>query len=224
MRTLSSRGPNAGAYTLPLLLVLAVLIGFSTMPAQAAKWEQGIHYYELSQPQPVQTGDDIEVVELFWYHCPHCFALEPVLKQWLETGIPENAKYVPLPGIFRRSTIFDARVFFTLEALGLLDKMHEDVYHEIHVRKNPFKSLGDVDALLSKHGVSAEEFKAAYDSFAVDTKMKHAQLMFEKYQATGVPTIVVDGKYRATASTAGGHRELMELTNFLVEKAAAERQ
>lgn len=222
MRISPRNGSLMGTWALFLLTTGVLLVG--TPPVQAAKYEQGIHYHSLSQPQPVQTGDQIEVVEMFWYHCPHCFALEPFLKEWLAKTKPENAEYVPLPGIFRKSTIFDARVFFTLEALGLVDQMHEDVYNEIHVRKNPFKSLSDLDAFLDKHGVSKSDFKAAFDSFAVDTKMKQAQLMFERYEATGVPTIIVDGKYRATASTAGGHRELMDLTNYLVEKAAAERQ
>jgi len=190
----------------------------------AQKYEEGVHYYALPQAQPVQTGDEIEVLELFWYHCPHCFALEPVLDEWLEKAKPDNAGYVRMPGIFRRSTIFDARVYYALEALGVLDQMHADVFQEIHVRKNPFKEQSDLTSLLEKHGVSEADFAAAFDSFAVDTKTKHAQMMFERYQATGVPAIVVDGKYRATASSAGGHSQLMELTNYLVEKAASERQ
>ena len=193
------------------------------LPAQAAKYEEGVHYYRLREVQPIQTGDRIEVVELFWYHCPHCFALEPVLESWVANTQPENSEYVRVPGIFRKSTIFDAKVFYALEALGVVDAMHADVFHEIHVRKNPFKSLEDLRPLLKKHSVNEADFKAAIDSFAVDTKMKHAQLLFERYEATGVPTMIIDGKYGATASTAGGHKELMELTNFLVEKAAAER-
>lgn len=205
-------------------LVATMLILAYAPFTQAQKFEDGVHYHTLSKALPVQTGDKIEVLELFWYHCPHCFALEPILENWLEKLIPENAEYVRMPGIFRRSTIFDARVFFTLEALGIVDKMHADVYQEIHVRKNPFKELADLKSLLQKHGVSESDFAAAFQSFAVDTKTKHAQKMFERYQATGVPTVVVDGKYRATASTAGGQRQLMDLTNFLVAKAASERQ
>lgn len=193
-------------------------------PVQAEKYEEGKHYQALPQAQPVQTGKKIEVAELFWYHCPHCFALEPVLEDWLDKAKPENAEYVRVPGIFRKTTIFDARVYYTLEALGVIDKMHADIYQEIHVRKNPFASVEDISGLLKKHGVNEIDFKAAFESFAVDTKVKQAQLAFERYQATGVPTIVVDGKYRATASSAGGHQELMNLTNFLVEKAALERQ
>lgn len=199
------------------------MLGFTSAQVRGAGYEEGTHYHTLPQAQPVQTGDSIEVLELFWYHCPHCFALEPVLEQWLDDAKPENAEYVRMPGIFRKSTIFDARVFYTLEALGLIDKTHADVYQEVHVRKNPFKSLEDLRDFLKKHGVNEVDFKDAFESFAVDTKMKQAQLMFERYQATGVPTIIVDGKYRATASTAGGHQELMDLTNFLVEKAALER-
>lgn len=204
--------------------ILACLAALACVfPVQAAKYEEGVHYYKLRQPQPVQTGDKIEVLELFWYHCPHCFALEPVLVSWLANAQPPNSEYVRMPGIFRRSTIFDAKVYYTLEALGVVDDVHQDVYEEIHVRKNPFKGQEDISTFLKKHGINEADFKAAFDSFAVDTKMKHAQLMFELYEATGVPTIIVDGKYRASASTAGGHQQLMELTNFLVDKAAGER-
>ena len=205
-------------------LTMALALALTAAVAHAAKYEDGVHYYSLPQAQPVRTGDKIEVVELFWYHCPHCFALEPVLDKWLEEAKPENAEYVRLPGIFSKRTVFDARVFFALEALGVIDKMHADIFQEIHVRKNPFDSVDDLEALLKKYGVSMEAFKNTFDSFAVDTKFKQAQLMFERYQATGVPTIIIDGKYRASASSAGGHRELMELTNYLVDKAAKERQ
>ena len=224
MRTMLATGVrnriSAGTWAVFCIVVGSLLFG----PVQAATYEEGTHYHALSQAQPVQTGDKIEVVELFWYHCPHCFALEPVLDDWLEKAKPENAEYVRTPGIFRKSTVFDARVFYTLEALGVIDQMHADIFQEIHVRKNPFTSMEDLSELLKKHGVNEVDFKAAFESFAVDTKMKQAQMMFERYQATGVPTIIVDGKYRATASTAGGHQELMELTNYLVEKAALERQ
>ncbi len=206
-----------------LLLTSALILAYTSL-AHAQRFEEGVQYQALAQAQPVQTGDQIEVLELFWYHCPHCFALEPVLDEWLEKSKPDNAEHLRMPGIFRKSTIFDARVYYTLEALGVLDQMHADVFQEIHVRKNPFRELSDLRNLLNKHGVSEADFAAAFDSFAVDTKTKHAQMMFERFQATGVPTIIIDGKYRATASTAGGHRELMDLTNYLVEKAASERQ
>ena len=205
-------------------LITSMLILACPQATVAQQFEEGVHYDTVPRTQPVQTGDKIEVLELFWYHCPHCFALEPVLDEWLEKSIPDNAEYVRMPGIFRRSTIFDARVYYTLEALGVVDRLHADVYREIHVRKNPFRELSDLKPVLAKHGVAESDFTAAFDSFAVDTKTKHAQTMFERYQATGVPTIIVDGKYRATASSAGGQIQLMELTNFLVDKAAAERQ
>ncbi len=222
MTTLSENvSASIGRTVLPL--ASALILAYAPL-AQAQRFEEGVHYQALAQAQPVQTGDQIEVLELFWYHCPHCFALEPVLDEWAEKAKPDNAEHLRMPGIFRKSTIFDARVYYTLEALGVLDQMHADVFQEIHVRKNPFRELSDLRNLLNKHGVSEADFAAAFDSFAVDTKTKHAQMMFERFQATGVPTIIIDGKYRATASTAGGHRELMELTNYLVEKAASERQ
>jgi len=200
--------------------ILTALV--ASMTSRAANWEAGVHYHELSEPQPVQTGEQIEVLELFWYGCPHCYALEPFHENWLRNK-PANAELVHMPGIFHKQGEFHARAFYTFEALGITDKVHRDFYDELHQRGNRVYNLSTLTEFAAKHGVEPEEFRDAFESFAVDANVRNARQMFGKYGATGVPTMVIDGRYRVTVSSAGGHEQLLELINFLVDKAASER-
>jgi len=206
--------------TLMSLALATVIIAAAT--AQAAEFTPGVHYFKLNEPQPVQTGAQVEVLEMFWYGCPHCYDLEPYIEKWVKTK-PENAEYVRLPTIFRPSWTLHARAYYTFEALGKLDTFHREFFDEIHKRKNPIQTPEELETFVVQRGIDKDKFYEAYNSFAVDSKLRHAQLITARYEANGVPTIVVDGKYRATASSAGGHQELMQLVNELVEKAAAER-
>lgn len=205
--------------TLQLVTFAAILV---SLGARAASWEQDVHYTELSDPQPVDTGEQIEVRELFWYGCPHCYSLEPFIENWIQNK-PENAEYVPTPGIFHKQSEFHARAFYAFEALDITDQVHRDFYDEIHQRGNRIYNVGGLSEFVAKHGVEADKFRDAFDSFAVDANVRSARQMFHKYGATGVPTVIVDGRYRVTVSSAGGHKQLLELINFLVDKAAQER-
>jgi thiol:disulfide interchange protein DsbA len=206
-----------------LLVIFVLWLGVTVQPSWSADFSAGVHYFELIEPQPVQTGKQIEVLELFWYGCPHCYTLEPVVDEWLKTK-PTKAELVRLPAVLRDSWAFHARLYFAFEALDVLDKVHTEFFDEIHKRRNRINSLEALTPFLAAHGIPKDDFMDAYESFAVDSKLRHALLMSNRYEATGVPTMIVDGKYRATASSAGGHEQLMELVNFLVAKAAKERE
>lgn len=205
--------------TLRLVAFAAIL---TSLGVRAANWEQGVHYHELSEPQPVQSGNQIEVRELFWYGCPHCYALEPFIENWLRNK-PDNAQYVPMPGIFHKQSEFHARAFYAFAALGIADEVHRDFYDELHQRGNRIYNVSGLVEFTAKHGVDADEFRDAFDSFSVDANVRNAGQMFRKYGATGVPTMIIDGRYRVTVSSAGGHEQLLDLINFLVDKAASER-
>lgn len=203
------------------LAAVTAILAFVAAPtgAHAANWEQGVHYQELSEPQPVQTDDGIEVRELFWYGCPHCYSLEPFLENWLKNK-PDNAAFVLMPGIFHKQSEFHARAYYTFEALGITDSVHRDFYDEIHQRGNRIYSVDGLATFAGKHGVEAQALRDAFNSFAVDANVRNAKQMFRNYGATGVPTVIVDGRYRVTVSSAGGHEQLLDLINFLVDKAA----
>ncbi|MBX2868077.1 MAG: thiol:disulfide interchange protein DsbA/DsbL [Acidiferrobacterales bacterium] len=202
---------------------LATLFFLPSVWAQSDRYVEGGHYELLGEFQPVQTGDKIEVVEMFWYRCPHCYRLEPYLEKWLQNK-PENAEYVPIPALLNNSWAFQARAFFTFEALGLTDTLHAKFFDAIHKERRPFNTVDQLAEWAQEYGADPEDIRKTMDSFAVNNKLNFAALMSKKYGITGVPAIIVDGKYRTNVSMAGSHEELFNLIDFLIEKAAAERQ
>ncbi len=192
------------------------------LPAFGAEYTAGVHFDEIETPQPVQTGDKIEVVELFWYGCPHCYNLEPYIQKWLRNK-PENAEYVPTPAVLRDSWAFHAGVYYTFEALGLVERLHGAFYDAIHKERRNIRSVEAFADWASEQGVDRKQIVDTFGSFGVDSKVRTARMLSERYGATGVPTIIVDGRYRATSTMAGGHEALMGMVDFLVAKAAEER-
>lgn len=179
-------------------------------------------YTVLDTPISVSTGDQIEVTELFWYGCGHCFALEPFVKSWLEKK-PENAEFVKTPAIFSSGWAFHGQAYYTMEALGVIEEANDAFFHQIHVLRKPISNLDALVKFLANYEKSEEEVTDAYNSFAVDTKLRNATKITRQSTAKGVPAILVDGKYHTSVSLAGGQAELFSVIDQLVKKAAAER-
>lgn len=194
-----------------------------TQTAWSQEFKQGVEYERLTKPMAVQTGEQIEVRELFWYRCPHCFSLEPFIHDWLPSK-PENADYVPFPAVLSQSWELQARAFFTFEALGVMDKLHTAFFVAIHEEKKNIRSPKDLAKWAATQGVDEQAVLDAYDSFAVDTKTRQAALLTREYGITGVPAIIIDGKYRTSGQMAGGNERLFAVIDHLVAKAAEERQ
>lgn len=206
------------------ITAVATLALFSgTAVAQSGEFIEGGHYDVLSANQSVSTGDKIEVLELFWYRCPHCNTLEVPLQKWLKNGKPENAEYVAFPAVLSPRWEPAARSFYTLQALGLTDELHGKAFYAIHSEHRDLSSAKNLAKWVEEQGHSAQDVLDTYDSFAVNTKLSFAKTMTKKYEIEGVPAIVVDGKYRTSVSQAGDHETLFQVINFLIEKAAAER-
>lgn len=189
----------------------------------AQEFIEDVNYVRLSQPKAVQTGDKIEIVELFWYHCPHCYHLEPYLNRWLKEP-PEYVEYVRLPAVLTDSWELDARVFYTFEALGVTDVLHDAYFDAIHKERKPFVTEEQVAAWAGEHGIERQLFlDTFFNSFYVNSKVETARKLTKSYETDGVPTIIVDGKYRTKVSLAGGHDELIDLINYLARVAHEER-
>lgn len=193
------------------------------MHAVAADFEEGVDYVRLPQPQPVETGDKIEVREVFWYGCPHCYDLEPALNKWLKSK-PVNVQFVRMPGIFRKSWEPHAKAFYAFEALGVTDKLHSAFFKALHGQQQPLNDENGIAEFAAKHGVDKDVFKRAYHSFQVDARVRNSMQMGQRYGIEGVPSLVVDGKFRADSGVAKGHDRLMQVVDHLVKKAAAERR
>ncbi|MCQ8104512.1 thiol:disulfide interchange protein DsbA/DsbL [Methylomonas sp. SURF-2] len=174
-------------------------------------------YETLSPAQPVQNPDKVEVIEFFWYGCPHCYSLEPSMVEWLKTK-PANVEFIRQPAVFSDLWGKHAKAFFTAEALGVTEKVHADFFDAIQNKKQKLTSEDDLAKFFAAHGIKDEDFRAAYNSFMVDAKMRQAETMGARYGISGVPAIVVNGKYRVTASTAKSQDNMIAVTNQLIQR------
>ena len=207
--------------TTVVLSVAVGLISSNTSVAQE-KFIEGSHYQRLSETQPVQTGDKIEVVEMFWYQCPHCYNLEPYIARWLKTK-PKNVEFVGVPAVLNARWEFDARMYYTLQALDLQQRLHAKVFDAIHANKIKLNTLEQFANWAVTQGADGEAVRAAFNSFAVENKLSFAKLVSRKYGIRGVPAMIVDGKYRTSVSLAGSQGRMFEVVDYLVQLAAKER-
>jgi len=190
-------------------------------PAKSERFKQGAQYELLTAAQPTGTEPGkVEVLEVFWYGCPHCYHLEPYLESWRKEGMPPQAEFRRMPAALNPSWQILARAYYTAEALGVLEQAHPDLFREYHVNHNPLNTPELLAAFFARYGISEEDFDATFNSFAVQAKLRRADALARRYRITGVPAIVVNGKYVTGASEAGGVPELFEVVNFLVEKEA----
>ena len=204
-----------------LISALSIFLAF-TLPSAAQEFQEDVNFFPLLVEQPVRTGGRIEVLEIFWYGCPHCYALEPYLKKWLKNK-PEFVEFVQLPAVLNRSWAFDARVFYTFVALGLMDELHEAYFDAIHQDRRRMKNVEQVASWAQEQGIDPKLILDTFNSFGVDSMLANATQMSGRYEADGVPTIIIDGKYRTTVSLAGGHNEIIDLINYLAQRAKSER-
>ncbi|MCQ8127860.1 thiol:disulfide interchange protein DsbA/DsbL [Methylomonas rivi] len=174
-------------------------------------------YEAVSPAQPVQNPDKIEVIEFFWYGCPHCYSLEPSLAAWLKTK-PANVEFIRQPAVFSDLWGKHAKAFFTAEALGVGEKVHADFFDAIQNKKQKLTSEDELGKFFAAHGVKDEDFRAAYNSFMVDAKMRQAETMAARYGISGVPAIIVNGKYRVTATTAKSQENMIAVTSQLIQQ------
>ena len=189
---------------------LLSLLVFSSVSFAAGKG-----YKDLTAPQPTQDPAKVEVIEFFWYGCPHCYQFEPYLEKW-RSNLPANITFIRQPAVFSEVWAKHAKAYFTAEVLGVVDKMHADFFHAIQVNKQQLTSEDELAKFFIVHGVDETAFHDAYNSFIVDTKMRQAKTMGPRYGITGVPAVVVNGKYLVNGKTAGSHEGMIKVINELI--------
>lgn len=205
------------------LILSAVLAGASLLgmsAAQADDIEAGKQYVELSSPVPVSVPGKIEVVELFWYGCPHCYQFEPTLNPWAEK-LPEDVNFVRIPAMFGGLWNVHGQLFITLESMKVEHQVHKAVFDAIHKEGKKLATPEEMAEFLATQGVDKDAFLKAYNSFAVKGQMEKAKKLAMAYQITGVPTLVVNGKYRFDISSSGGPEQTLKVAEHLIEKERA---
>lgn len=207
--------------TRSLIWVLMVFV-FGAAPSMAEEYTENMHYELVTPPQPTSVADKVEVVELFWYGCPHCYQFEPTLQKWIKAK-PANVAFVRVPGIFRPEWSVLARAYYTAEALGVLDKVHDPIFGAVHELKRPLQSEDQIAAFFAEQGVKEEDFRKTFRSFAIETKVRRAQELSQRYGAKGVPTMIVNGKYRVSAGLPGvqTHANTVKIVDALIQREAS---
>jgi len=218
-------------------LALFALDVMATGSCYAQTWKEGTHYFAVNPPQPTTVpAGKVEVMEVFSYGCPACNVFQPVMKR-LKAALPPNAQIVYLPASFMPAEDWPMfqRAYFAAQALGVADRAHDAMFNAVwnsgelavsdpktNRLKNPLPSIEDAAHFYARvAGVKPADFLAASKSFGVDAKMRMADAQIGAMQALSTPTIIVNGKYRLQASTAGGYDQLIELVKFLVAKESS---
>jgi len=200
--------------------LLGVLLAASVLAQNRPS--EGIDYLTLNPPQPTDSPGKVEVIEFFWYRCPHCYSLEPLLEQWIRK-LPRDAQFKRVPAVFNDEWALDARVFFALEATGDWARVHRPLYDAIH-QKGGAQLKGEaytrfVADFLAKQGVDPAKYQAAFKSFFVDNNLRRAAQMTLAYRIDGVPALTVNGRYVVSATMSGERRTMLEVTSYLVGEA-----
>jgi thiol:disulfide interchange protein DsbA len=205
----------------PIILAQADEAG-AAMADRDWKFTEGQHYARLVPTQPTVGGaDKVEVAEIFWYGCNHCYDFEAFINRWKDNK-PANARFVRIPATWNPLVRLHAQLYYTEEVLTTNGKLAEPdvfraaVFAEYHRRGNRMASIDSIQEIFAKHGVSADDFTSTWNSFEVSQKLRVADDLQRRYNISGVPAVVVNGKYRSGAAEAGGYPRLLELVDELI--------
>jgi thiol:disulfide interchange protein DsbA len=196
------------------LLILAACVPLAAGAAEP--FTEGVHYARITPAQPSDAAPGkVQITELFWYGCPHCYEMEPTIQAWLRKK-PASIEFRRMPAVFRTNLWHvHAKAFYAAEALGVLDRVHNDLFAAIHDRRQMHGTEDQLAQFFADRGVPAADFRAAFNSFAVETKVNRSMALSKAYGITGVPVLVVAGKYRVEGDMAGSYENMIRIAEYL---------
>lgn len=200
--------PNPIRYL--LLILLACVLPMAIHAADPPLFQEGKDYVRVSTPVPPATPGKVEVVEMFWYGCPHCYDLEPVTEEWLKRK-PENVVFMRVPVAFGATWEPGARAYYAAEALGVLDKLHPALFDAFHKRRK-LSTEDELATFFAEHSVDQEAFRKAYKSFQTETQLRRGNQLAQRYGLKGVPAVIVNGKYDIRSP------RMFEVVDFLIAR------
>ena len=190
------------------------------LPARAQRGPvEGKHFVRLNQPVATNAGPGkIELIEFFWYGCPHCNAFEPALEAWVKR-LPADAVFQRVPVAFSAEPfVAHQRIYYALDSMGLVGAMHRKVFYAIHHERMRLDKPADIAAFMAGHGVDAAQFMEAFASFGTQTKLRRANQLVDGYKIDGVPAIGVHGRYYTSGTLAGDNEKALAVTDLLLQR------
>ncbi len=201
------------------LTALALTFTAVTMSTAAiAEPQEGQHFERIAQPIPTKNPDKIEVMEVFWYGCIHCYQMETPITPWIKK-LPADVTFKHMPALPRADWGPMAKAYFAMESLGILAKHHDALFNAVHTQKalNPTDEKAAIAWLTAASGLDKAKVEAAFSSFTVATNLKRAAQIFRASGATGVPSLIINGQYITSGSMAGGNAKALEVADHLIK-------
>ena len=188
----------------------------TTALAQPRQFKEGKDYRRLDKPVPPDApAGKVDVLEFFWYSCPHCHSFEPTLEAWAKAA-PKDLSIRRVPVAFNASFVPQQKLFYALQGMGKLDELHTKVFQAIHVEKQKLAKDDEIFAWVAKQGADAAKFKEAYNSFTVSNQIRRASQLQDAYGVEGVPSMGVAGKYYTDGTMAGNMQNVLQVVEHLV--------
>jgi thiol:disulfide interchange protein DsbA len=199
---------------------LAAAAGFSALPtlaqAQARAFQSGADFLTLDKPAPTQApAGQVEVVEFFWYNCPHCNVFEPLFDAWAKK-LPKDVSIRRTPVAFRADFEPQQRLYYVLEGMGKVDELHKKVFNAIHLEKQQLNTADQVAAWAEKQGIPKAKFVEMYNSFSVSTKARKATQLQDAYAVDGVPALGINGRYFTSGTQAKTLERSLQVADYLI--------
>jgi thiol:disulfide interchange protein DsbA len=205
-----------------LALQALAVMGAASAPAVlaqgAAPLAEGRDFVRLNNPAPTSSPGKVEVVEFFWYGCPHCFALEPSLEGWVKK-LPADVAFRRVPAVFNALWETHARMYYALEAIGQIDAVHRRIFNAIHLQRQRLDKDDDIGKFMGANGVDTGKFGDALKSFGVATKVRQAKQLIDAFKIDGVPAIGVQGRFFTSPQLAGGNDRALAVADQLIVRA-----
>ncbi len=206
-----------------LLPVMASAQDAATSAAPAEKYQAEKEYHVIPVPVRTANPDKIEVNEVFWYGCPHCYHFEAILEPWAKK-LPDDVDFERTPAIWRANMESHARAYYAAKQLNVLDAMHPIIFKSMQEEKKPLLNEDQVAEVFVAHGIEDAAIRKAYNSFSVQSLTKQGDARVRSYGITGTPEIVINGKYRISSSDTGSQEAMLDVANFLIEKERKDKK
>lgn len=200
-----------------------LLLSIFPLPAHASPGapEEGFDYRLIEPASPVKPGKKVEVIEFFWYDCPHCNAMLPLIEPWARRH-GSSIKFIRIPFARNDSAVPQQHLYYALQALGKSEALHEQIFHAIHNDKILLKTAEQMAEYLEKQGIARNLFLKTYHSASVRAKVQQAQKMAQLYRIDSVPTMIVDNRFITSATMLGGNQaDALQVLEYLVDKASS---
>lgn len=184
------------------------------------KYREGTHYVQVRNPEaPTTSEGKVQVAEVFWYGCSHCYRFDPTVEHWLE-DLPEHIEFVRIPtALGRPQNLMHSRAYYTAEVLGVLPDVHDKIFKAIHVQKKSLLTEAQIAEVFADAGVDKDKFSQTFNSFGVDSRVKRAEALVRQWGIPSVPTVVVDGTWQTNGRYAGSNKDALDVAEFLAAKA-----